>query len=73
MTKMQAVETCAKALLQREGRDPENWVSYPENTELAAKIVTALEALGLLPTEKITAGWSEASPVTDGPPTSQDE
>ena len=71
MTKMQAIETCAKAMLQRQGCDPAAWFTHPENTELAANIVTALEALGLLrPTERIV--WKEASP-TDGLEQTSDE
>ena len=55
MTKMQAIETCAKAMLMRRGCDPAAWFQYPENTELAANIVTALEALGLLQTQYLQA------------------
>lgn len=44
---------------------PAAWYGYPENTDLAANIVTALEALGLLrPTEPVA--WKEAVPVTNG-------
>jgi hypothetical protein len=53
MTKMQAIEICAKAMLRRQGYEPAAWFQYPENTELAANIVTALGALGLLPTEHL--------------------
>ena len=55
MTKMQAIEMCAKAMLRRQGYEPAAWFQYPENTELAANIVTALDALGLLPTEHLEA------------------
>jgi hypothetical protein len=48
MTKMQAIEICAKAMVRRQGYEPAAWFQYPENTELAANIVTALDALGLL-------------------------
>lgn len=56
MSKMQAIEICAKAMLRRQGCEPAAWFQYPENTELAANIVTALEALGLLPTEHLEPG-----------------
>ena len=55
MTKMQAIEMCAKAMLRRQGCEPATWFQYPENTELAANIVTALDALGLLPTQRLEA------------------
>jgi hypothetical protein len=55
MTKMQAIEMCAKAMLRRQGCEAARWFQYPENTELAANIVTALDALGLLPTEHLEA------------------
>ena len=55
MTKMQAIEICAKAMLRRQGYEPAAWFQYPENTELAANIVTALDALGLLPTQRLEA------------------
>ncbi len=49
MTKMEAIELCAKAMLRRQGCETAGWFKYPENTELAANIVAAIEALGLLP------------------------
>jgi hypothetical protein len=55
MTKMQAIEMCAKAMLRRQGCEPATWFQYPANTELAANIVTALDALGLLPKEHLEA------------------
>jgi hypothetical protein len=53
MTKDQAIEKCARAILKRRGLREENWLDQPTQNTLAADILAALEALGL---------WKEAPP-----------
>ena len=48
MTKDQAIEKCARAMLRRHNYNEENWKGSTQNA-LAADIVAALEALGLWP------------------------
>jgi hypothetical protein len=48
MTKQEAIEKCARALVKRHGIREENWTIQPNQAALAADIVAALEALGLL-------------------------
>jgi hypothetical protein len=57
MTKMEAIETCAKAMLRRQRCDPAASYGYSENTELAANIVTALRLDLLQPTERVEKGY----------------
>ena len=45
MTKDQAIEKCARAMLRRLGLREENWLDQPTQNTLAADIVAALEAL----------------------------
>ena len=47
MTKDQAIETCAKALVKRHGFSEERWKDQSKQKDLAEDIVIALEALGL--------------------------
>jgi hypothetical protein len=47
MTKDQAIETCARAMVKRVGNPEETWAVSVKHKELAADIVAALEALGL--------------------------
>jgi hypothetical protein len=49
MTKDQAIEKCARAMLKRRGLREENWLDQPTQNTLAADIVAALEALELWP------------------------
>jgi hypothetical protein len=53
VTKDQAIEKCARAMLKRRGLREENWLDQPTQNTLAADILAALEALGL---------WKEAPP-----------
>jgi hypothetical protein len=46
MTKDQAIEKCARAMLRRLGQREENWMQGRQK-DLAADIVAALEALEL--------------------------
>jgi hypothetical protein len=46
MTKDEAIEICARAMLRRRSYREESWRDYPQ-AEMAADIVAALEALGL--------------------------
>ena len=52
MTKDQAIEKCARAMLKRRGLREENWLDQPTQNTLAADIVAALEALELWPPKK---------------------
>jgi hypothetical protein len=47
MTKDEAIETCTRAMLKRRGIREDNWKNQPNQKDLAADIVAALEALGL--------------------------
>jgi hypothetical protein len=47
MSREQAVEASAKAMVKRRGYNEENWKNQPQSADLAQDIVTALEALGL--------------------------
>jgi hypothetical protein len=47
MTKDQAIEKCGKAMAKRQGRQENDWRQIPAISELAADLVTSLEALGL--------------------------
>jgi hypothetical protein len=49
MTKEQAIEACAKALLRSKGHREENWEITPWAKEFAEKLVPCLEELDLLP------------------------
>ena len=48
MTKDKAIETCAKAIVKRQGYSVEQWRDSPKSKALAEDLVAALEALGLL-------------------------
>jgi hypothetical protein len=48
MTKDEAIEKCAKAMLRLRNIREENWNIQPKEKELAANLVAALEALELL-------------------------
>jgi hypothetical protein len=47
MTKDQAIEACAKAILRRMGQRESNWETSGGAKEFASKLVPALEAPGL--------------------------
>ena len=49
MTKDQAIEKCARAMLKRPGLREENWLNQPTENTLAADIVAALKTLELWP------------------------
>jgi hypothetical protein len=48
MTKDQAIEACAKAMLRRRGQREEQWKESAQQLDLAKDLVAALEAIGLL-------------------------
>ena len=48
MSKDEAIEKCARAIVKRHGYREENWRDQPTQNTLAADIVAALEALKLL-------------------------
>jgi hypothetical protein len=48
MTKHDAIEKCARAMVKRQGYGEHQWRQYPTHVEFAENIVVALEALGLL-------------------------
>jgi hypothetical protein len=56
MTKDQAIEKCARAMLKRRGLREENWLDQPTQNTLAADIVAALEALELWPQNEAPRG-----------------
>jgi hypothetical protein len=47
MTKDEAIENCVKAMLKRQGQAEHNWQQHPMQRDLAANIITCLEALGV--------------------------
>jgi hypothetical protein len=47
MSRDEAIEACAKAMLRRREYGDQNWKQYPKEADLAADIVAALEALGI--------------------------
>jgi hypothetical protein len=49
MTKEQAIEACARALVRSKGNREENWGVTPWATDFATNLATCLEALNLLP------------------------
>lgn len=52
MTFDEAVETCAKGILRRTGRDETNARRYPAVQERAKDIAASVEALGLIEISK---------------------
>jgi hypothetical protein len=48
MTREEAVETCAKAMMRRRGYNEQQWREQSKLADLAQDIVVALEALELL-------------------------
>jgi hypothetical protein len=49
LTKAEAVETCARAIIARHNPVIDNWRDYPKKVDLAEDIVAALVALKLIP------------------------
>ena len=49
MTRAEAVETCARAIVARRSLIPDNWRAQPKQVDLAEDIVAALVALKLIP------------------------
>jgi hypothetical protein len=47
MTKDDAIEACAKAIIQKRGYRVEQWRDYPVAISTATNLIAALEALGL--------------------------
>jgi hypothetical protein len=53
MTRQEAIERVAKAVLRNKGYSETKWEQYPNQKQFAEDLLIGLEALGLL---KLTAG-----------------
>jgi hypothetical protein len=47
VTKEQAVEKCARALVRRQGYNEEDWKNVPASIDFAKDVIACLEVLGL--------------------------